>query len=128
MNEEIKLTLNESLECLTDAKIMVEQNRWKAAVSRAYYAMFHAAKAALLSIEETVYTHQGVNIQFSKHFVRTGIFEKSFVKSFSKMLDTRQKADYEIGFRANETDAQHAVSEAENFYNQINSYLNNKKK
>lgn len=125
MNEETKLTLNEANECLKDARIMAERQRWKAAVSRAYYAMFHAAKAALLYINESAFTHQGVNIQFSKHFVRAGIFDKSLVKTFSKMLDARQKADYEIGFKANESDAKYAISEAENFYNEIENYLSN---
>jgi len=40
------------------------------------------------------------------------------------MLDTRQKADYEIGFKASESDATHAFSEAEFFYNEMNKYLN----
>jgi uncharacterized protein (UPF0332 family) len=49
-----------------------------------------------------------------------------YYKAFSKMLDTRQKADYEIGFRASETDAQYAIAEAENFYTEIFNYLNDK--
>jgi uncharacterized protein (UPF0332 family) len=128
MNQELSLTLNEAKECLTDAQIMFEQKRWKASVSRAYYAMYHAAKAALLSINVDAFTHQGVNIQFSKHFVKTEIFDRNFSKVFSKMLDTRQKADYEIGFSADESDAQHAIEEAEYFYNEILKYLENNTK
>jgi uncharacterized protein len=123
MFEEILLTLNEASECIIDSRIMLQEQRWKAAVSRAYYAMFHSARAALLYIGEKAYTPQGVNIQFSKHFVRTGIFDKNMVKSFSKMLDVRQKTDYEIGFQAEETDAEYALLEAEKFHNEISIYL-----
>lgn len=108
MNEEIVLTLTVAEECLLDAKAMLTLNRYKATVSRSYYAMFHAAKAALLSINVETHTHQGVNMQFGKHFIKTGIFDKQLIRTFSKMLDTRQKADYEIGFRANEEEAHHA--------------------
>ncbi len=70
MSEEVLLTLNEARECLIDSRIMLEEQRWKASVSRAYYAMFHSARAALLFIGENAFTHQGVNIQFSKYFCK----------------------------------------------------------
>lgn len=123
MKEEVQLTLNEANECLTDARIMLESKRWKAAVSRSYYAMYHAVRAVLLSEDIATFTHQGANIQFGKHFVKTGIFDRKLIKTFSKMLDTRQKADYEIGFSASESDATHAFVEAENFYIEMNKYL-----
>lgn len=116
MNEEIRLTLSAASDCLLDAKAMLESKRFKASVSRSYYAIFHSAKAALLSKNITAYTHQGVNMQFGKHFVKPGIFDKSLTRLFSKLLDTRQKADYEIGFNASAEDAQNAYSEAEFFY------------
>ncbi len=75
MNEEVLKTLNEAVECLTDAKTMYENNRNKATVSRAYYAMYHTAKAALVYANIETYTHQGVSVQFSKYFIKTGIFD-----------------------------------------------------
>lgn len=127
MKEEVELTLNEANECLIDAKTMLQSQRWKAAVSRSYYAMYHAAKAVLLSENIETFTHQGVNIQFGKYFVKTGIFDRNLIRTFSKMLDTRQKADYEIGFKASENDALHAFTEAETFFNEMSKYLNKKK-
>jgi uncharacterized protein (UPF0332 family) len=123
MNDEVTQTIIEARECLRDSQIMLKEERWKAAVSRAYYAMYHAAKAALVAIGENAFTHQGVNIQFSKHFIKTGIFNKSLIKTFSKMLDTRQKADYEVGFQADLSDAMNAVDEATRFYQENSNYL-----
>ena len=98
MNEEIELTIIEAEDCLKDSLIMLNEQRFKASVSRSYYSMYHAAKAALLSIQVETFTHQGVNVQFAKHFIKTGIFDKTLIQSFSKMLERRIKADYEIGF------------------------------
>ena len=42
------------------------------------------------------------------------------------MLDARQKADYGVGFYADESDATHAINEAAKFYLKINDCLNTK--
>ena len=85
--------------------------------------MFHTAKAVLQNINVETFTHQGVNTQFAKHFIKTEIFDKIVFKTFSKMLDKRLKADYEVGFKADEDEAKYAFSEATNFYKTIIEYL-----
>ena len=45
VKEEIKL----AVEMLNDAQLMYTNKRLKSTVNRAYYAMFHITKAALLS-------------------------------------------------------------------------------
>lgn len=123
MEQEIKETLKQAAECLQDAKVLLAQERYKATVSRSYYAMYHSAKATLLSISIETYTHQGVNTQFAKHFVKTGVFDKSLIKTFSKLLEKRLKSDYEIGFNADKEDADYAYNEAIAFYSTIIDYL-----
>ena len=123
MNEIVKNTLSSAGECLLDAQALLLAQRWKASVSRCYYAMYHSTKAILLSIGIETFTHQGVNIQFNKHFIKTSVFDKSISRSFSKMLDNRLASDYEIGFNATENEAKHAYNEAEIFNKLISDYL-----
>ena len=123
MKSEIQQIFEEASECLEDAKALFIMKRYKAVVSRAYYAMYHTAKAALTHKNIETFTHQGVNTQFAKHYIKSGIFEKSVIKAFSKMLDKRIKADYEIGFKADKDDAEFALSEANEFYIQINDFI-----
>jgi uncharacterized protein (UPF0332 family) len=123
MKDEVRLTLETAIECLEDAAVLLSKKRYKASVSRSYYAIFNAAKSALLSIDVEVFTHQGVNVQFGKHFIKTGIFDRSLIRLFSKLLDTRQKADYEIGFRASEEESKDAYKEASRFVGVVKEYL-----
>jgi len=67
MNENVTIFLEKAFECLADAKALLEKDRFTAAVSRSYYAMFHAAQAALISQEIEAHTHMGVNVQFQKN-------------------------------------------------------------
>jgi uncharacterized protein (UPF0332 family) len=49
VNEEVQRHFERAAECVEDARVLLENNRLAAAVTRAYYAMFHAATAALLA-------------------------------------------------------------------------------
>jgi uncharacterized protein (UPF0332 family) len=123
MIENVTVYLDKAFDCLTDAEVLIEKDRLTASVSRSYYAMFHAAQAALLSEDIEAFTHIGVNIQFQKAFVKTGKFHVYFGKTFSKILDQRLKSDYEIGFKASPDDARHTFEEATNFVKEIQQFL-----
>ncbi len=123
MNENVVVFLDKAFECLADATALLEKNRYTATLSRSYYAMFHAAQAALISQGIEAYTHTGVNVQFQKTFVKTGKFPLAFGKTFSKILDQRLKSDYEIGFKASPDDAKHTFDEATIFVKAIRDYL-----
>jgi uncharacterized protein (UPF0332 family) len=123
MIENVKVYLDKAFDCLADSSVLIEKDRFTASVSRSYYAMFHAAQAALLSQNIETFTHVGVNIQFQKAFVKTGKFPVSFGKTFSKILDQRLKSDYEIGFNASQEDARHTFEEATNFVKEIRQFL-----
>ena len=123
MNENVTVFLDKAFECLADANALLEKSRYTASVSRSYYAMFHAAQAALLSEEIDAYTHTGVNVQFQKTFIKTGKFPVIFGKTFSKILDQWLKSDYEIGFKASPDDAKHTFEEASGFVTSIQNFL-----
>ncbi len=123
MNENVTVYLDKAFECLADANALLEKSRYTASVSRSYYAMFHAAQAALLTEEIEAYTHTGVNVQFQKTFIKTGKFPVLFGKTFSKILDQRLKSDYEIGFKASPDDAKHTFEEASGFVTSIRNFL-----
>jgi uncharacterized protein (UPF0332 family) len=123
MKENAKVFLEKAYECLTDAEVLLEKSRFTASVSRSYYAMYHAAQAALINENIEAYTHSGVNVQFQKTFIKTGKFPVTFGKAFSKILDQRLKSDYEIGFKAFLDDARHTYQEASAFIDAIRDFL-----
>ena len=93
------------------------------AVSRAYYAVVHGAKAALESRQVSVSSHRGVRNQFGLHFVRPGLVEKEWggylVDSFKKRL----LADYDATAVFDEADAERACETAEAFLDRVGVLL-----
>ena len=63
-------------EALEDAKIMYEAGRYKNALNRAYYSIFHGMRAmnALDGFDSS--KHSGVIAHFNQNYVKEGIFPK----------------------------------------------------
>lgn len=90
------------------------------AVSRAYYAMFYAARA-LLS-EKNIYpkTHRGVISQFGLKFVKEGEFEKEIFDLFARAQEDREEADYGLLSEIEEEEAKKIIEGADKFLKECN--------
>ena len=89
------------------------------ACNRAYYAMFDAARSALLAsgapVEpEVARTHNGLISAFSLHLVKTGRVPVELGRSLNKVEDLRLIADYK-GDPIGKDEAAWAVSQAQTF-------------
>ena len=95
MNEEVHLHLERSDDCIKDAEYLIAGGRNFAAVGRGYYAMFHAATAALLNKDIVRHSHHGIISTFGREFVKTGQIDPKFHKYFNEAFDLRQESDYQ---------------------------------
>ena len=124
MNDLISLLLEKTDKALEDAQYLYfERKSYEAAISRAYYAMFYAAEAALLTRGEITVTHRGLSVLFSKHFIKDGFIEPEYGRMLSNAFRQRQLSDYEIRYEANELDANQVITNAEAFIRRIKSFL-----
>ena len=82
---------------LDTARLNLEHGDLRSAVDRAYYAMFHAAHAALaLKGGEEPKTHKGLLTQFGSKIIKAGYIGKDLGKALWDAYDMRQKGDYDI--------------------------------
>ena len=93
------------------------------AISRAYYAAFHAAKALLTSAGEQPRTHHGAVTLFNLLFVKTGKMSRRAGRFFANLKDDREAADYDLFPFADADTARVAVEEAESIIAEATSYL-----
>jgi uncharacterized protein (UPF0332 family) len=89
------------------------------ACNRAYYAMFDAARAALIasgaSVEPDIgKTHSGLISAFGNHLVKNGPVSRELGRILNRAQEIRQVADYK-GDSVELIDAQEMVSQAEAF-------------
>ena len=103
----------------TSAKVLLNTGDMDGACNRAYYAMFDAARAALIAAghEESIKntkTHSGLISNFSLKLVKASQVSIDLGKSLNKVEDLRLMADYK-GDSVELEDANWAVEQANIF-------------
>lgn len=85
-NALIQYRMERSREALEDAHLMFEQNGSPAGVvNRAYYAMFYAALALLMTVDQGSSKHQGVIALFDQSFIKPGILPRELGKALHRV-------------------------------------------
>jgi uncharacterized protein (UPF0332 family) len=97
------------------AEKLLKSSDYEDAVSRAYYAVYHAAQALLLTEGEKAETHKGVVTLFG--------FDKKMGRYLTNLKDDRETGDYEIFSFLDKESAESAISEAREFIATATSYL-----
>lgn len=112
-----------SLEAIADAKLMYDNGRYKNALNRAYYAIFHAMRAVNTLEGFDSSKHSGVIAYFNQHFVKEGIFSKNLSRIIKQAYDNREKADYLDFYIASKDEAQKQIARAEEFSEAVRIWL-----
>ncbi len=117
--------LHKASKALSSAQLLLESGDADGACNRAYYAMFDAARAALMAFQKsdevlTIKTHSGLIASFSLQLVKPGLIDIELGKSLNKVEDLRLIADYK-GDAITLDDASWAVEQAQIFLMTIRS-------
>jgi hypothetical protein len=92
-------------------------------VSRSYYAMLHAAKAALQLQGIAAESHAAVRRLFGQHLVRTGLVEPEWAAFLRDSSDARLEAEYDVAARVSEAEARAKWERARAFLARIRELL-----
>jgi len=102
-------------EKLEVTKRLLEEGFYADAVSRAYYAMFYAARALLAERDLYPKTHRGVISQFGLIFVKAGQFDREIFDFFVRAQEDREEADYGVLVEIEEEEVKELLEGAEDF-------------
>ena len=93
------------------------------AASRAYYAMFHAAYAALLPFRVAPKGHKGLAAMLSLHRVKPGHIAIDHDRAFVAARDQREYSDYDVAIILGDALARSIVEDARRFVETIEKLL-----
>jgi uncharacterized protein (UPF0332 family) len=92
----VTIRLQQAKETYSEVKIQIDNELWRTAANRLYYACFYATSALMIKYGHQTHTHSGLKALFGLHFVKTGIISDDIAFVLSALFDMRQKGDYDI--------------------------------
>jgi len=115
----VEASLGRAEKALKSAKLLEENGELEDAVSRAYYAMFHATRALLFSKGVNAKTHKGAISLFGEKIVKQGIMSEEYADMLRKAFDLRQRSDYEIYAETSVELVKEVIKNAEQFIERV---------
>ena len=119
----IEVLLDKSDRALASAQLLFSAGDYEGACNRAYYAMFDAAKAALIHAQSdddlsVAKTHNGLIAAFGLQVVKAGLVDVSLGRNLNRGQTLRQVADY-TGDPLTLSDVEQLMKDANNFFSTI---------
>jgi len=129
LEKEVTLKIKKQLEKaegkLHSSKLLLDNSSFEDSISRAYYGMYHAAMAVLMTKDLEPKTHSGLITLFGLHFVKEGPFERKYGKMLSDAKEEREEGDYEIFYEATKQRAEEILKNAKEFLGEVKDFLSN---
>jgi uncharacterized protein (UPF0332 family) len=121
--EAVEASLSKAERKLEAARFLLKGGFYDDAVSRAYYSMYHAAKACLRLRDLYAKTHKGLIKRFGLDLVRTGDIERFYAKALIAAGEKREEADYGIERSIDRQEADGVVADAERFLARVRGFV-----
>jgi uncharacterized protein (UPF0332 family) len=102
-------------EAAEEAQLLLAAGRLTGAVSRAYYAAYHHARALLITVGEEPRTHGGLSRLLQRDFARAGRMPPEVAALLSRLMTSRQDADYTAEYVFTVGMAEQTVADAREF-------------
>lgn len=127
VDENTKLIIGIRLErCKEDLKfahLLLKEGGYRQCISRAYYAVFMIASAALLVFDFRFHKHSAVASAVHQYLIRPGLIEPEYGRIYSQAFKHRLDADYKDEAHFTEEEARQILSDAERFVARLEQYL-----
>jgi uncharacterized protein (UPF0332 family) len=119
----VRYRLEQAVETLREASLLLDQNAWRGAQNRAYYAMFYAVHALLATRQLGSSKHSGVLALFDREFVKPGLLPTALSRSLRLAFNRRQSWDYGEMGTLDPDEITEMVAEAKLFVQAIEEFL-----
>ena len=120
--KELRSLMDRARRSLRSARNILDDGDHDFAMSRAYYAMFYAATAALLSQGIKRAKHSGVIAAFGQRLVKPGKFTVEHQRVLQAAFRDRSAGDYAGVFPSRE-EVERRLEEAESFVQAVADFL-----
>ncbi len=110
-------------DALRAARTLIDAGLARDAVNRAYYAIFYAVLALLVTRRLGTSKHSGALTLFSREFVKTGLLPQEMARLARQAFERRLEADYAELAAFSVDEAEDTLGQARTFVDRIRTLL-----
>ena len=118
-----KYKLSRAREELDNAELLFDNERFKAANNRAYYAIYYALTAVLCLEPIAFKKHKDTIGYFNKNYVNAGKFPSDIGRSIAKAAKIRHASDYDEFYIASKEETAQQLQTAENLIDLVDKFI-----
>ncbi len=119
----IRKEIERGEKALRAAQLLLDNELYEDAISRAYYATLHLAKAALLSRGVRTTSHKGVLSMFGLHLVEKKLLSVDLARILAKEKEEREVGDYDVMIDIDRERSAQRIHQAQQFVATVKSFL-----
>ncbi len=118
--------MEQAKRCIRSARVLADDEDYKGAANRSYYAIFHCMRSVLALEGKDFSKHSGVSAYFRKEYIKTGIFDIGLSDIIKEAFDVRSDSDYDDYYLISKEEVLEQIANAELFYQKVSEYLKQK--
>ena len=115
--------IKQAKQCLALAKLLADNDDYRGAANRSYYAIFHAMRSVLALDGKDFAKHAGVISCFRKDYIKTGQLPRELSPIITSAFDVRSDSDYDDYYVIDKEEIIGQIHNAEVFVETVGSYL-----
>ena len=119
----IKYRLEQAQDTQEVVELLINNNKYSAAVNRIYYGMFYSLLALGLKYNFQTSKHLQLIGWFNKEFISTKKIEIEFGKILRKAYESRTSGDYDVFYDFEHDDVLHLFDEMKKFIQRIEEFI-----
>jgi uncharacterized protein (UPF0332 family) len=119
----VKFRLEKANNTFAEITILMQNELYRTATNRLYYACYYAATALLINNGYETHTHSGVKTLLGLHYIKGGKIDKSMGKMYNQLFNMRQDNDYEDWIDVDESDILPFIEPAKQFIETIEKLI-----
>lgn len=120
----IQYRIEQARNTIDTVKLLIENDKYSAAVNRIYYGMFYMLLAAAAKSGFETSKHQQLIGWFNKTFIKEGLLPKNFGKMISQVFKSRQISDYEAFVEFEKDEILQLFDDMKSFIQVVEKFLN----
>ncbi len=115
--------VEQAQETITEAELLIEHGKYRAAVNRIYYGMFYIVSAIGTLYHFTTSKHGQLIGWFNKEFIKTETFDRKYGRMLREAFELRNQGDYDVFLTFSEADVRQRFEEMRAFIGVIEQHI-----